>query len=135
MLILLMALLESDFLRFFIENRDFEDWEDTATSWLIAALVVSVLVAGLMLGYKALRKYMAANIREKTWSRGQTVGLIFLGIFPVFVVIWIVWYASRDFVNIVGVIGLLKGAFFSWVLYLLVMVVVHLASPWRREIL
>ncbi|HZH30734.1 MAG TPA: hypothetical protein VEY11_08215 [Pyrinomonadaceae bacterium] len=135
MLNLLATVLESDFLKFFIENRDLDDWSETATSWLIAAFVVSVLVAGLMMAFKGIRKYMASNIKEKTWSRGETVVLMLGGLLPVFLGILYVWYTTRDFFNIVGVTGLLKGIAFAWLLYLLFMVVGHLASPWRREII
>lgn len=128
-------LLESDLLKFFVENRDLEDWSDTAVSWLVAALVISVLVAGLMFGYKGLRKYTAPNIKEKTWSRGQTVLLIIVGLLPVFLAILIVWYSTRDFFNVVGTMGLLKGAVFAWLLYLIFMFGGHLASSWRREIM
>ena len=135
MRILVAALLESDLLKFFVENRDLEDWPDTATSWLVAALVVASLVAGLMFAYKAMRKYMASTIKEKTWSRGETVLLMLVGLLPVFVVILVVWYSTRDFFNVVGTMGLLKGVALSWLLYLVFMVVGHLASPWRREIM
>lgn len=128
-------LAESDLLKFFVENRDLEDWSDTAVSWLMAALVVSVLIAGLMFAYKALRKYTAPNIREKTWSRGQTLLLILVGLLPVFVAIFVVWYSTRDFFNVVGTMGLLKGVVFAWLLYIAIMLGGHLASPWRREIM
>jgi uncharacterized membrane protein len=135
MCVIAALLIESDLLKFFVENRDLEDWGDTAVSWLIAALVVSALVAGLMFAYKALRKYMAPNIKEKTWSRGETVLLIIIGLLPVFLAVLVVWYSTRDFFNVVGTIGLLKGVVFAWLLYLVFMFAGHLASPWRREIM
>lgn len=135
MTILLLTILQSDFLKFFIENRDLEDWDDTALSWLIAALLVSIVCAGVMFAYKGLRKYLARNIREKTWSRGETIMLMVVGLLPVLLAILGVWYNTRDFFNIVGVSGLLKGIVFAWLLYLVIMIVGHLASPWRREIM
>lgn len=128
-------LLESELLKFFVENRDLEDWGDTAVSWLIAALVISALVAGLMFAYKGLKKFTAPNIKEKTWSRGQTVLLIIVGLLPVFLAVLTVWYSTRDFFNVIGTMGLLKGVGFAWLLYLVFMFGGHLASPWRREIM
>lgn len=133
--VIAVLLLESDLLKFFVENRDLEDWSDTAVSWLIAALVVSVLVAGVMFAYKALRKYTAPNIKEKTWSRGETILLILVGLLPVFLAVLVVWYSTRDFFNVVGTVGLLKGVAVAWLLYLAFMFGGHLASPWRREIM
>lgn len=132
---LLLTLLESEFLKFFTANREIDDWQDTATSWVLAALVIAVLSAGVMLFYKWLRKYLAANIKEKTWSRGETTLLMLIGLIPVFLAVLIIWYATRDYFNIIGVGGLIKGIVFAWLLYLLFMFVGHLLSPWRREIL
>jgi hypothetical protein len=126
---------ESDFLQFFADNRDFDNWEDTALNWVVAALVVSVLCAGLTLIYKWFRKKSAGVIKEQAWSRGETIVLMLAGLLPVFLLTLAVWFASRDFGNVIGVGGLMKGVAFSWVLYLLLMFIGHLASPWRRELL
>lgn len=129
------TILDSGFLRLFADNRDLDNWDDTAMNWVIAALVVSVLCAGAMMIYKWIRKKSAGVIKEQTWSRGETVVLILVGLLPVFLVVLITWYYSRDFFNVVGVGGLLKGVAFSWLLYLVFMVLGHLVSPWRRELL
>jgi hypothetical protein len=133
--ILLLAIFESELLRFFTSNREIDDWEDTATSWLMAAFVIAVLSAGLMLFYKWLRKSLAGSIKEKAWSRGETVLLMVIGLAPVFLAVLGIWYATRDYFNIIGVGGLIKGVVFAWLLYLLFMFLGHLVSPWRREIL
>jgi hypothetical protein len=124
-----------DFIRLFIDNIEPEDWESIATNWLIAAIVIAVLVAGLTFAYKALRKATASHIEQKVWSRGQTWLSFFIGLFPIFVALLIVWYLTRDFINYIQIGGLLKGTFLAWILYLLVMVVGHLVSPWRRELI
>jgi len=131
----LLMMLESNFLRFFIENPDIDDWETTALGWVLAALVVSVLVAGLMLTGKAISKHLAGNIEQKAWSRGRTVLLMLIGLAPVFLAIFVVWYFSRDYYNFIGVGGLIKGIVLSWFLYLFLMFLGHLLSSWRREIL
>lgn len=132
---MLLLLLENDFLRFFIDNIEPDDWQDTAQSWLITAVVVAVLGAGLVFAYKALRKSMADIARKKIWTRGQTWLLILIGIFPIFIAMFAVWYLTRDFLNFIQVGGLFKGVVFAWILYLIFMVVGHLVSPWRRELI
>jgi hypothetical protein len=88
----------------------------------------------MMVLIKAYKKYSAANIKSRTWSGGQTWLLILVGLFPVMLLSCVIWYFSRDFHNIVGIQGLFKGIAFSWLLYLLFMVLAHLVSPWRNEI-
>ncbi len=130
-----LLFLQSDFLRWFIEDIDPDNWEDMAMSWLITAIVVAVLGAGIVFAVKAVRKSMADIAKNKIWTRGQTWLLIFVGIFPIFFALLAVWWLTRDFVNYVQVGGLLKGTFFAWLLYLMFMVVGHLVSPWRRELI
>lgn len=130
-----LLFLQSDFLRMFIENVDDDNWSDTATSWVITAIVVAAIGAGLMFGYKALRKSMAGLVNEKIWTRGQTWRLIIIGIFPIFLILLCIWWLTRDFFNFVQAGGLFKGTVFAWLLYLFFMFVGHLVSPWRREII
>ncbi|MDA2925658.1 hypothetical protein MYX78_00225 [Acidobacteria bacterium AH-259-G07] len=130
---MLAEILGSRILRFFASNRDYDDWQDTAGEWIFAAIVVSVLGAGLILGYKWLQKRLASVIKKQTWSRNETLVLVFVGLFPVFILVLIVWYSSRDFVNVIGVGGLIKGTVLSWILYLFFTTLGHL-GPWRREL-
>ena len=127
-------LLANDFLKWFTENR-IPGWQDTAQSWLITSIVIAVLCAGLMLLYKLMRKKAARNIVEQTWSPGKTILLILLGLLPVFLCVAAAWYTSSNFYNVMSVPGLFKGVLFAWLLYLLFMVIGHLASPWRRELI
>jgi H+/Cl- antiporter ClcA len=127
--------LQDNFLRFFIENIEPDNWQETATSWLITAVVVAVLTAGFMFAIKALRKSMAEIAKRKIWTRGQTWLLILIGIFPIFFVMLVIWYMTRDFLNFIQFGGLIKGTLFAWFLYLFFMVVGHLISPWRRELI
>ncbi|HEV7398392.1 MAG TPA: hypothetical protein VGN86_17905 [Pyrinomonadaceae bacterium] len=134
-MMLALVLESSSFLQLFVDSCDEEGCEDTALNWLIAAIVIALIAALLMLGYKWLRKYTAINLVQKAWSRGKTVVLMIVGLLPVVIVLSIVWYATRNFYNYVGVGGLLKGIVISWILYLIFMLTGHLVSPWRREIL
>lgn len=128
-------ILESNILRWFADYRDIEGWDDTAQNWLIAAIVVSVLGAGLMFFIKWLKKRMAGVIKREAWSRGETLILMVVGLLPVFVGLLVTWYISRDYPNIIGVGGLFKGILLSWFLYVLLMVLGHALSPWRHELL
>jgi hypothetical protein len=126
---------ESDLLSWFVTDTNSVGWEETAQSWVIASAVIAVVCAGLMLAYKWLKKHTAENINKKIWSRGETVVLMLIGLFPVILLSLLLWYTDHDFFDIVGGVGLVKGIFLGWVLYLLLMFAGHVASPWRREIL
>jgi hypothetical protein len=128
-----LVLMSSDFLRFFTENRDIDGWQDTAFSWVIEAILISVVGAGIMLTVKWLRKRTAAVITQKAWSRNATIVFIVIGLAPVLVLALVFYYASRDFANVVGVSGLAKGVVFAWLLYTMWMLAGHL-GPWRRDI-
>ncbi|HEX5702265.1 MAG TPA: hypothetical protein VFX97_03500 [Pyrinomonadaceae bacterium] len=125
----------SGFLELFLDACDEEGCEETAMNWVIAALVIAAICALVMLGFKWLRKYMAINIVQKAWSRGQTMLLIVVGLIPVVIVLLVVWYMTRNFFNFVGVGGLMKGIVMAWIIYILCMFTGHLVSPWRREII
>lgn len=127
--------MRTDILRFFIDSAEPDDWETTAMNWILAAIVVAILCAGLTFGLKALLKAAASHHDKKIWGRGKTWLSFFIGLFPVFVILLIIWYSTRDFVNFIQVGGLFKGVIMAWILYLLVMIVGHLVSPWRRELI
>jgi amino acid transporter len=133
--VLALLLQSSSFLRLFVDSCEEEGCEDTALNWVIAAVVIAVICGLLMLAYKWLRKYLAINLVQKAWSRGQTVVLILVGLIPVVIVLMIVWYSTRNFFNYVGVGGLLKGIVMAWLFYVLFMFTGHMVSPWRREII
>lgn len=130
-----LLLLQDNILRLFIEDMEPDNWQETATNWLLTAIVVAVLIAGLLFAYKALRKSMADIAKRKIWTRRETWLLIFMGVFPIFFALLAIWYLSRDFLNYVQFGGLVRGTLFAWLLYLVFMVVGHLVSPWRRELL
>jgi hypothetical protein len=132
---ILLLFQEADFLSWLIDDNNSVGWEETAQSWLISAIVIAVLCAGLMLFYKWLKKRSAENINTRIWSRGQTVILMLTGLLPVFLIMLTLWYVTRDYFDVVGVGGLFKGILFGWLLYLFLMLIGHVASPWRREIL
>lgn len=126
---------DSSILQTFVNSTDEVGWEDTALNWLLAALVISVVCAGVMLTIKWLKKRGARNILQKTWAANKTIILILSGLMPVLLALLIVWYMTRNFFNYVSGGGLLKGIVISWFLYVLFMVAGHLLSPkWRRDL-
>lgn len=114
-------------------NRDLAGWEDIATNWLIAAVVLAVIASMLMVLVKWVMKQRASNPREKTWGLKRTVAFILYGFLPVAVAVAIAWYASLDFHAIAGVPGLFKGILIAWVLYTICMLVAHVAA-WRNDL-
>ena len=133
---MLGLLLQSfDFLQMFLDSCEDEGCEDTAMSWVTAAIVVAIMYSLFTLAFKWLKKYTAINIVQKAWSRGQTVVLIIVGLLPVLITLIVIWYTTRNFFNYVGVGGLLKGIVVSWLVYMLFVFTGHTLSPWRRELL
>ena len=133
----MLALLiqSSEFLQLFIDACEDEGCEETALNWVLAVVVVAMLCTLGMLGIKWFKKYAAINLKQKAWSRLQTVVLIIVGMVSVLLVLLVIWYTTRNFFNYVGMGGLLKGVVFAWLLYVAMMFTGHLLSPWRREIL
>ena len=132
---MLLLLFENGFLRMFIDNIEPDDWADTSQNWVITAVVVAILGAGLVFAFKAFRKSMAEIAKKKIWTRRQSWLMIFVGIFPIFLSLLIIWYMKLDFYNFIGMGGLLNATLFAWLLYVLLMVIGHLVSPWRRELI
>lgn len=132
---MVLFFLENDFIRLFIDDRGSDNWQDTATSWLITAVIVAVIGSGLIFAFKGFRKYMADIAKRKIWTRRQTWLLIFIGIFPIFATLWFFWYLEHDYLTFIQIGGLLKGTLFAWLIYLVLMVIGHLVSPWRRELI
>src|ERR1700682_2020062 len=120
---------ESGFFGWLIDNHDADGWEDTAQSGLFSAIVVAVICAGLMIFYKWLKKRSAESIERKIWSRGKTIILMLVGLLPLLLMMTALWYSTRDYFDVVGVGGLLKGVVLGWILYLMLMLIGHLASP------
>jgi polyferredoxin len=132
--ITLLVLQESGFYGWLIDNHDADGWEETAQSWLFGAIVVAAICAGLTVFYKWLKKHSAVSIERKIWSRGQTIILMLVGLLPVLLMMAALWYSTRDYFDVVGVGGLFKGVVLGWTIYLFLLLIGHLASPWRREL-
>lgn len=133
---MLGLLLQSfDFLQMFLDSCEDDGCEETALSWVIAAIVVAIVYSIFTLGVKWLKKYTAITVVHKAWSRGQTVVLIIVGLLPVLITLIVIWYSTRNFFNYVGVGGLLKGIVVSWLVYMLFVLTGHTLSPWRHELL
>lgn len=131
---MLLLLMQMDFLRLFIDDVTSSNWAELSQSWLTTAAVVAICGSGLVFAAKGFRKYTARLEKNKIWTRGQTWLLIFSGMFPIFVTLLAIWYLTLDFFMFIGTGGLFKATIFAWFAYLVLMVVGHLLSPWRREL-
>lgn len=120
-------------LRTLASNHDVPGWEDTATNWLIAAVVTAVGAALIMIFTKVLKKRAASGPLQLTWNPRRSILFMLAGLLPLAAVIVVLWYFSINFHSIVGVPGLLKGILMAWLLYLTCMVGAH-AGLWQRDL-
>lgn len=136
MLMLGMYFLEGleSLLEWFTGDTSVEGWQDTALNWLIAALVIAVVCTGIMAAIKFILKQKAPNPERRIWPRGKAIIFILLGLVPVLLIAIVVWYLSRDFMNIMTISGLFKGIIFAWVLYLFLMLISHTWGEWRNDL-
>lgn len=128
----LMFTVYEDFLAFLMADNTTSGWEDVANSWFITTVVVAILGIGLILGFKAYRKSVAGIARNKIWTRRESWLLVFVGIFPIFLILLLIWYTSTDYFDYAH---LLTGTLLAWLIYLVGMVIGHLVSPWKRELI
>lgn len=136
MLVLGMYLLEGldGLLEWLTGDTSVDGWQETALNWLLAALIIAVICTGLMAVVKFILKQKASRPEQRIWSRGKAVLFILCGLLPVLLLAIVVWYLSRDFVNIMTISGLFKGIVFAWVLYLLLMLAGHAWGEWRNDL-
>lgn len=121
-------------LEWFTGNTAVDGWQDTATNWVVTAIVVAAVCAGIMSIIKLFLKQRALRPDTRIWPRRKSLLFILSGLVPVFVAASGVWYLSRDFVNIMTITGLMKGIVFSWALYLVLMLVSHSWGEWRDDV-
>lgn len=118
-------------LRFFAACRD-DGWEEVASQWLITALVIAILCAALMLVTKWILKKQAGPIHA--WSGVKTVLFNLIGLLPILLILVVIFAASEVTLQVcLGLPSLFVGTFFSWVVYLLSVFLVHLVL-WPRDI-
>jgi hypothetical protein len=124
----------SPFLDWFIDesNRGIAGAEDTAMSWVITGVVIAVLVTGVMMLIKWFSKERSPIVR-KIWPLTKVFLFMFLGMFPLFIILLAIYYFDLDFTMIIGTSGFFKGVIFSWLLYLIFMVGGDFITPWSRS--
>lgn len=131
----MFLLFQSDFLRFLITNDTYKTWEETALSWALAIIVVAVIWTILWTLIKLGIKFSAAHAKDVVWRRTSVWGYIFLGLIPVTLSLFSLWYYNEDFLKVAYINGLLKGVIITWILYFIFTVLVHLViASWRREL-
>src|ERR1700746_3698694 len=93
-------------LEWFTGDPSVPNWEATALNWLISALVIAAASTGVMALVKIIWKAKAPSPRGRIWRRSKAVIFILVGLVPVLISTATAWYLSRDFVNIIAVVGL-----------------------------
>jgi hypothetical protein len=121
-------------LEWFTGDPSVPNWETTTINWLISALVIAAIFTGVMAVVKIIWKAGAPNPRRRIWPRSKAVIFILSGLAPVLITMSTAWYLSRDFVNIIAVVGLFKGILLGWMLYLFLMVLTHAWGEWREDL-
>jgi len=123
----------STFLEWFIDenNRGIDGAEDTAMNWVITGVVIAVLITGVMMLIKWFRKERAPIV-NKHWPLSKVFLFMFVGVFPLFIVLLIIYYFDLDFMMIIGTSGFFKGVLFAWLLYFIFMIGGDFITPWSR---
>jgi len=118
----------------FVRSTDDSGWEETASDWLVAGILVAVACTILMVLVKWVRKRQARNILQRTWSASHTIQFILAGFVPALLALIGTWYFTRNFYNYISLSGLFGGILAAAVLYMLLMSLAHFVSPWRRDL-
>jgi hypothetical protein len=107
----------------------------TATAWVIAAMGIGMLAVLCPLSIKFLQKLLSNSEAGKIWKVSSTWLLITSGLLPAALFLYIAHYLGQDFRDCVSGQGFFLGLFVAWVSYLIAVVLFHLLSPWRREMI
>ena len=98
---------------------------------MITGIVIAVLVTGLMMLIKWFRKERASVV-NKIWPLPKVFLFMFMGLFPLFVVLMTIYYFNLNFAMVIGMGGFFKGVVFAWMLYLIFMISGDFIAPWSR---
>jgi hypothetical protein len=128
-----ILLVQSGILRTLISETASE-YDEVATSWLIALAVIAVGWALIAFAIKWLVKFLAKLPHKKIWGRTKTIVYIFCVAVLLGATVALVWNWSVDFKFVVGVPGLFKGVFVAGVSYIVLMFVLHLFGDARHDL-
>lgn len=112
-----------------------DDGGSAATLWVMAAIGVGLLMAFCPLLVKLLQKLISDNEHRKIWKIRSTWLLILGGLLPTALIIFLAYYFERDFRDCVSGAGFFLGLLVAFISYLMLVVIGHLLTPWRRELI
>ena len=112
-----------------------EDDGMTATLWLVAAMGIGLLTALCPLLVKFLQKLFSDSEQRKVWKIRSTWLLILSGLLPTALFLFSTYYLGQDFRDCVSGAGFFLGLVVSFLSYLILVVLGHLLTPWRRELI
>ncbi|HWS99954.1 MAG TPA: hypothetical protein VN256_06890 [Pyrinomonadaceae bacterium] len=112
-----------------------EDEGSTATLWLVAATVVGVLTAFCPILVKLFQKLISDSENKKIWKIRSTWLLIIGGLLPTALFLFLAYYLGRDFRDCVSGPGFFLGLLVASLSYLAAVILGHLLTPWRRELI
>ena len=107
----------------------------TAMTWVVSAAGIGLIAMFWPLSIKFVQKLLSNTEAGKIWKVSSTWLLIVSGLFPAALFLYIVHYLGQDFHDCVSGQGFFFGLFVACLSYLILVVLFHLFSPWRREII
>ncbi len=131
---LLMFQSFTSIIRGLITNDDPNNYEEVATDWLMALVVVAFIWMCVMLIAEIYRKWRSVSQEGKIWGTGKILIWMLLGLAPVLATVLAIYYRSLDFQLVVGTPGLFKGIVVGWVMYVAMFLFSHLFGNLRRDL-
>lgn len=110
-----------DFVGFFAGNHRIQGWREVAAgwvTWIVIVPVVWVLLALILKAYLESRALRTGRGEELYRGPARTRMALLVGFLGCTATLPIVWYASRDFRNVIALEGLGKGVVAAWIVYL-----------------
>lgn len=131
-----MFLMQSltDIAEALITNDQPNNYQEVATSWLAALLIIAAIWVALMLVAELIQRGRYPDEKRKMWGTLKTLGFIAMGFVPVLISVCATYFYSLDFQTVVGKPGLFKGILVAGVLYFAVMLIGHLFGNLRRDL-
>lgn len=128
-----ILLFQSEILRTLVSDTA-DEYQDVATSWLIALVVIAMGWALFSFALKWLIKKLAKLAKWISWGRGKTIAYMLVGLVLVAATVGLVWNASLNFTFVIGVQGLFKGIFEAGVMYIALMLIFHIFGDARHDL-
>jgi hypothetical protein len=124
----------ASFTDWLITNNEPQNYDEVATDWLLALIVIAFVWMIAMLIIEIYRKWRSVSQDGKIWGTGKILIWMLIGFAPVLVTVIAIYWYSLDFQTVVGRPGLFKGIFVGWILYASMFLMSHLFGNLRRDL-